>query len=260
MTEAFYVPEGDRYVPTAWTRGPWGPDAQHAGPPAALLGRAVEALEPGDLEVARFTLEVLRPVPLAPLRVEAGVVRPGRRVQLAEASLFDREGEVARATAWRIRPGDGGGEIPERGLGRPPFAGPDETPRLPVFDPGYGESYFTAIEWRGARGRFLEPGPASAWMRLAVPLVAGEEPSPLSRVLVVADSGNGISAELPMARFWFINVELTVHLVRMPEGEWVCVDAVSRIDPRGIGVAQSTLWDERGRIGSGNQSLLVAPR
>jgi hypothetical protein len=77
MTDAFYVPDGDRFAPTAWTRGPWEREAQHAGPPAALVARAIEGLEPaGQLQVARFTFEVLRPIPLTELRIEARVVRP----------------------------------------------------------------------------------------------------------------------------------------------------------------------------------------
>lgn len=107
MAEAFYVADGDRFLPQAWTRGPWGPDAQHAGPPAALVGRAVERLGPvGGMRVARFTMEVLRPIPIRPLRVEAEVVRPGRRVAYARAALADDEGTVALAGAWLIRPSE----------------------------------------------------------------------------------------------------------------------------------------------------------
>ena len=64
----------------------------------------------------------------------------------------------------------------------------------------------------------------------------------------------------PPLEYLFINTELTVHLFRLPVGEWVCLDAVSRIDPSGVGVAESILWDEVGRLGRGNQALLVAPR
>ena len=133
---------------------------------------------------------------------------------------------------------------------------------MPVFDLPWeeSESYFTAMEWRGAGGGFFEPGPAAVWMRPRMPLVEGEEPSPLARVLVAADSGNGISSVASPRDYLFINTELTVHLFRLPIGEWVCVDAVSRIDPSGVGVAESILWDEVGRIGRGNQSLLVARR
>jgi acyl-Coa thioesterase superfamily protein/acyl-CoA thioesterase superfamily protein len=260
VDDAFYVRDGDWFASTPWTRGPWDPGAQHAGPPAALVARAIEGLEPDrEFQVARFTLEILRPIPLTALRVEARVARPGKRVQLVEASLLDERGDVARAGAWLIRRADE--PVPAAGQEPPPFDAPLDAPAAPVFDPPWeGESYFTAMEWRVVRGAFFEPGPAAAWMRSRIPLVEGEEPSPLARVLIVADSGNGISSVRSPLEYLFINTELTVHLFRLPVGEWVCLDAVSRIDPSGIGVAESILWDETGRLGRGNQALLVAPR
>lgn len=259
VPEAFYLPDGDRFIPTDLTRGPWSADAQHAGPPAALLGRAIERLEPADeMAVARFTLEVLRPVPLRPLRVDTRVVRPGRRVQLAQAVLAEEEAEIARASAWRIRPV--AEALAQVDLDPLPFPGPDESPPAPAWTPPWGDSYFTAIEWRSARGSWAEPGPTAMWMRLRFPVVAGEEISALDRVLTVADSGNGISWVVDMATHLFVNTELTVHLVRPAAREWVCLDARTRLGPQGIGVAESVLWDERGRFGSGAQSLLVAPR
>ena len=95
------------------------------------------------------------------------------------------------------------------------------------------------------------------WFRLRVPVVGGEEPSPLQRVLVAADFGNGISSVLDYERFVFINPDLTIYLHRLPIGEWVCLEAVSRVEPQGIGLAESRLWDERGLIGRSLQSLLV---
>lgn len=259
MGDAFFTVDGERFVPSLWTRGPWDPKAQHAGPAAALVGRAVEALEPiGELQVTRFTLEVLRPLPLRPLTIRAEAVRTGRRVQLCTASVSDDEGEVARAAAWRIRPADA--PVPSVALEPTPVPGPADVPAAPAFDPWGGPSYFSGMEWRVARGGFVEPGPAAVWMRMRLPLVEAEEPSALSRVLVAADSGNGISMVLPIDRFLFVNTELTVHLVRMPRGQWVCLDALTRVDSGGIGLAESVLWDEESRIGRGAQSLLVAPR
>src|SRR5262245_43085246 len=127
MSDAFYVADGDSFVPTPFTRGPWDPQAQHAGPPAALLARAIERLDPdGETQVARFTLEILRPIPLTPLRAQARLARPGRRVQLAEASLLDERGEVARASAWQIRRSDQ--PVPEAGHEQVPFDLPDDAP------------------------------------------------------------------------------------------------------------------------------------
>ncbi|HYJ21120.1 MAG TPA: acyl-CoA thioesterase domain-containing protein, partial [Solirubrobacterales bacterium] len=105
MPDAFYEPDGDRYVATALTRGPWDPGAQHAGPPAGLLGREIERLpDAGEFQVGRVTCEILRSVPIGPVRVAARVLRPGRRVQLVEAELSDEAGEpLMRANAWRLR-------------------------------------------------------------------------------------------------------------------------------------------------------------
>ena len=261
VSDAFFIPDGDSFVSTDWTRGPWDPRSQHAGPSSALLGRAFERLEPAGLQVARFTIEILKPIPIGRLTVVAKPVRTGRRVQFAEATLTAGDELIARASAWRIKSTDG--RVQPTPDEAPPFAGPLDSKSFdtPVaWNPERAPSYLTAMEWRFARGTFLETGPASAWMRMRHPLVEGEEIAPLSRVLIAADSGNGISSEADFEKYVYINTELSVHLTRMPEGEWVCLDAVTRIDASGVGLAQSILWDERARIGGGAQSLLVAPR
>jgi hypothetical protein len=224
-----------------------------------LLGRAIEGLEDaGDFQVGRITFEILKSVPIGPVRVEAEVVRPGRRVQLVEASLADNGGELMRARAWRIRTAPL--ELPA-GLREPePPRGPDEGSQPEFFATGQSVGYHTAMEWRSVGGGFLEPGPTTVWMRMRQPLLAGEEPTPLQRTLVAADVGNGISAVLDWRRHLFVNVDLSVHLERMPEGEWVCVDAVTQAQPNGIGTAESVLYDERGRIGRAAQTLLLAER
>ena len=116
------------------------------------------------------------------------------------------------------------------------------------------------MEYRFVRGGFTELGPATVWMRMGVPLLPGEEPSPLQRVLAAADSGNGVSVTLDWSRYLFINVDLSVHLHRMPAGDWICLDAVTFPEPNGIGVADTRLLDERGNIGRAVQTLLVAER
>jgi hypothetical protein len=126
VPDAFYERDGDRFRATELTRGPWDPGSQHAGPPSALIGRQVEALDDADdFQVGRLTLEILRPVPIGPVEVEARVVRPGRRVQLVEACLGDGEQELIRARGWRIRTGSL--ELPEEltDPGEPP-PGPEQ--------------------------------------------------------------------------------------------------------------------------------------
>jgi hypothetical protein len=205
------------------------------------------------MRLGRIAIDILGPVPLAPLTVDARVVRPGRSVELLSASLSGPDGEVMRASAWRVAAGDQRLEDDE-----PPPPGPEQGRDRDFFPTGEEFGYHTAMDYRFIKGGFLMPGPATVWMRQRVPLVAGEQPSPVERLLVVADVGNGISAVLDWREFLFINTELTVHLLRPPEGEWIGVDAVTRLD--GVGLAESVLYDERGRIGRGAQTLLVRPR
>lgn len=261
MDESFYERNGEgSFLASELTRGPWDPGAQHAGPAAALLGREIEGIDgSAGFQVGRIVFEILRPVPIGEVRVEARLLRPGKRVQLVEASLSGEAGELMRATAWLLRVGEL--DLPAEAMDRSPAPqGPAEGWTPEFFPTGDEVGYHTAMEWKAVAGAFLEPGPATVWMRMRQPLVAGEEPTPLQRALIAADVGNGISAVLDYREFVFINVDLTVHFERMPAGEWVCVDAVTRPQPSGIGTAESVLSDERGRIGRAAQSLLVAQR
>ena len=273
--ESFYVPDGGAYLSTELTRGPWDPGSQHAGPPAALIGREIERLEaPEPMQVGRVTFEILRPVPIAPLRVAAEIVRPGRRVELVDATLHADDELLVRARAWRLRagevelpPGLAGTEPPEVASASPQKLRPAWSPPPPdacrereFFDTGQAVGYHTAMEYRFAEGGFIEPGPAQAWMRMRHPLVAGEVPTPLQRVLTAADSGNGVSSTLDWNRYLFINVDLSVHLTRLPQGEWVGLDAITIPEPTGIGITDTALFDERGPLGRAAQTLLVAER
>jgi hypothetical protein len=145
---------------------------------------------------------------------------------------------------------------------RPGFAPPGPAEASPGTFPKTGSDvgYHTAMDYRFLQGDFGEAGPALVWMRMRHPLIAGEEPTPLQRVLVAADSGNGVSATLDWTRYLFINVELTVHLHRALAGEWVCMDAITIPEPDGVGLADTALYDERGPIGRAMQALLIDER
>ena len=166
------------------------------------------------------------------------------------------DGKVAmRATALRMRTVDGA--APEIDVPRP-TAAPEETPEG-SFPVRWDEGYHTAMEVRFAAGSFTEPGPAACWFRMRHPLVADEETSGLCRVLTAADSGNGISGELDITRFRYVNADLTVHLRRAPISEWVGLDSRTTIDQAGVGLTDSLLMDEKSMIGRAAQTLFVAP-
>jgi Thioesterase-like superfamily len=173
--------------------------------------------------------------------------------------LADESGEsVMRARGWRLRTEKVDFERP--GPAVDPPSGPGRGEPGEFFHTGYDVGYHSAMEYRFTEGAFMEPGPATVWLRMGVPLLPGEDPTPLLRVLVAADSGNGVSAALDWRRYLFINVDLTVHLHRMPEGEWVCLDAVTVPEPNGVGIADTRLLDVRGPIGRATQTLLIDER
>jgi hypothetical protein len=264
MSDSFYVPAGDGvWQATVHTAGPWDSNAQHGGPPSALLGRAMLRCQPRpDMMITRFTCEILRSIPVGEITVAARVARPGRSVELLEATASAGGREVARATAWRVLrtacPAvESRQPVPPPLPEAPPTAMTDERPGMAA---GWSDGYMSAMEWRSVRGDVSISGPAIVWMRMRYPLVPDEEPAPLERVLIAADSGNGASWELDISRWLFINPELTVHLHRDPVGEWVCLDAQTAITPGGAGLATCRLSDLDGPLGVSAQSLFIAPR
>ena len=262
-SEALFLPDDGRFVSTDLTRGPWTPDAQHGGPPAALLARAIEREGGGDgMMVARLTVELLRPVPVVPLTVATRLARPGRKVQLVEASLRAGDSEVARATGLRIRTAS----LPLPAAADAAHAPPPPESGAASLPPGaeavsYRAFHRDGVEHRFVTGSFDRPGPATDWIRLRVPLVAGESTPPLARVAAAADFGNGISWTLSRHDgYEFINPDLTIYLHRLPAGEWVCLEAVTWAEPHGVGLAESRLWDRHGPLGRSLQSLLLDRR
>lgn len=257
--QAFYLPDGDRFVPTILTAGPWDAAAQHAGPPSALLAWCIENNHPRpDLQTVRVTVEILGPLPLTPLIARSSLVRSGRSVEVLSGTLSSGGKDLLRAALVRIRTAD----IPAAELppSPPPPSGPETGGPSDFFPTGRDLGYHSAMECSFLRGGFTVPGPATAWMRMRCALVEGQPITPLSRVLVAADSGNGLSSALDYRRWIFINPDLTVYLHRLPRGEWVCLEAATAIEPHGVGLAESRLFDQDGPLGRSLQSLFVAPR
>lgn len=260
---AIFVPDGPgRYQPTELARGPWDPSAQHGGAPAALMAGALEQV-PSDVPMAvvRLTYEFLRPVPLTPLTLSTRVTRPGGRVQLAEAQLSAGEQVVCRAVALRVRIAD----VPVPPVPVAPAANvprPDESAPLVMAAFTDAPPMFagSGVEIRFADGAFDDIGPAVAWFRLRVPVVAGEPVTPLQRVAAASDFGNGVSHTVPWTSHLFINPDLTIYVERLPHGEWVGLDASTRVGDAGAGLTDSLLFDTRGRLGRALQGLYVAER
>lgn len=257
-SESFFLRHDDDFFEaTEWTRGPWSPKHQHAGPPSALVaGRLAEMLDE-PFRIVRMAVEVTRPVPIGKLRMERAFRREGRNVRAIMGLLFDEQGKLVMTTdalAIAEVPLDAAIQHPSMDEALP--ADSDEV-EFPDFDPS--PCYGSAMELRFARGSFGE-GDVMAWMRMRHPLLPGVDPSQLERVMVAADSGNGVSQRLSTRDYTYLNPDLAVTLNRPARGEWIGLGARTDMDARGIGVADTRLYDEQGPIGRGVQTLLVRKR
>ncbi len=269
MSDAIFRRDGAAFVPTELAGSPWGPGLLHGGPPAGLLARAVQgAASSPDFHVARLTIDLFRPVPMAPLRLWAETVREGKRIQVVQASLFAGGTEVSRATALLLRLSevelptsalplaaylDGPDDLPETGLGMRPQNAEEQA----VFRMLSG--FHTTVEVRRLAGA-AGTGKGTAWIRIPVPFIEDEETSPLVRVAATSDFGNALGHVRPTENVGFINADISLYLHRMPRGEWICLETSGTAEPHGLGMVETVVHDTHGPVGRAVQAVIVNRR
>lgn len=260
---AVFTREGEVWQPSELARGPWDPRAQHGGAPSALMAHVAESAmaEPG-WQLVRLTVELVKPVPVAPLATRCST-QSARSTTRLTIDLLAGETLVARGHALMLRgqalalPDGLPGPSPARLLPLPRDC--SEPLRIPGLPEGIS-FYATAVDTLAAQGDVSRPGPGAAWFRLAVPMVRGAPNSPAMRAAAAADFGNGLSWVLPPDRFLFSNADLNLHLHRQPVGEWIGLSSETQADTSGAGTTLSRLYDEQGPIGVAVQTLVLRER
>lgn len=255
---AIYRIEGNTAHTSDFAGGPWDPRLQHGAAPSSLICWTIERLPaPVPMRVARLTVDLMRPVPVAPLTIETEVLREGKKIQLVAVRLLAGGTEVVRATALRIRREDR--TMPSTAFCPPHEMRPPELGHRP--DTAMSATPFLrGIRMSTVRGAFQQPGPAAVWYRAEIPIVEGQPISPLMRAAIAADFCNGTSAVLDFREWTFINGDLTVSLAREPVGDWILLDAETWAGPDSIGIAAARLADRDGYFGRAVQSVLFEKR
>ena len=268
MTDAYYEladphdSRGERFSPSDHVISTWGPAMQNAAPVSALLVRALERCAPrDDTRLSRVVVDLLGPVPMTDqLWVRAHVERPGTKIELLKAEMLapGPDGQprpVANAIAWRFQKGDAAElfSTPTAPL-RPVSEGRS---RLP--DDDTNQTYIQSLDWRWLND-ILNDSPGECWARPLVDLVKGESMTPMERLFAVADIANGMGSGLSLGDWTFLNTDLTVHIHRVPEGEWVGVQAENHYGRDGVGISRGTLFDEHGAVAVLQQAQLVRRR
>ncbi|WP_344313072.1 thioesterase family protein [Fodinicola feengrottensis] len=259
MTDLFYEElGGGKFRPTEATTSPWDQRMQHGGPPTALLATEICRQAGGPpLRLARITVDFLAPIPRSDAEVAVHIVRPGRRTQLTEATMVVDGKAAVVARAWQIAVGAAIEPTPSDS----PPALPDPQPQS--YFPGIGRwGYGEATEWRFVSGGWDVPGPSQVWAHVRLPLLADSDPElvGLQRLLLLADSANGLSAQMFLGDWLFIPPTLTVTVFRYPQSDWIYLDCRTHLSADGGGMSEARLYDEHGYLGSATQPLYVGPR
>jgi acyl-Coa thioesterase superfamily protein/acyl-CoA thioesterase superfamily protein len=254
---AYFERTGPRsFRATEHVSGAWIEDTQHIGPALGLLAHAVEAdrdvRRSDGLVVGRVSYDILGTVPVDVVDVDVDVLRPGRTIELVQATLSRAGRTIVLLRAWLIE----GRET----------ARVAATSHQRIEPPGEMEPWDATSVWPGGfiasvevRRRQLHPGRAAYWVRTSVPLVRDEEVSRLARVAGLLDIANGMTVREDPRKVAFPNIDLTAHLFEQPGGEWIGFDTTVSMGAGGVGLTSSVLHDDRGPIGTSAQILTVRP-
>jgi len=255
---AVYRVEGKRAKTSPNAAGPWDARMQHGSAPAALVTWAAEAIPtPAPMQIVRVTLDLMRPVPVAPLSVETEVLREGRKIQLVAVHLLANDVVVVRGSVLKVR----ADTLPlPSGIADAPVELPPSDQGVPMEPRFAANPFVSGLSVSAVRGGFLQPGPAAIWYRVDRPIVEGGAISQAMRAVIAADFCNGTSSVLDFDQWTFLNADLTVSLARAPVGDWILLDAESWIGPDGAGIAAGRLADTRGYFGRAVQSLVIEKR
>lgn len=254
--DAYFVALGEgRYAPTIHAQGAWREDELHMAPVGGIVAHALESFEPREgMQLARATYEILGMIPAQPFEISCRTVRPGRTIELVEATMTCAGRAIVRASAWRLSTQDTAEvqgthhEVLPDPQSLPPWGGMAK----------WGGGFIRSLEFRSVDGG--EPGRGRAWVHTDLPLVVGEEATATAAFLALVDTANGIATREHPDEWLFPNVDLTIHLYRRPRGSWTGFDTDVAFGPTGVGLTSSTLHDVEGPVGRAEQILTVRPR
>lgn len=256
--EAVFKLKGNIAETRQWAAGPWSAEQQHGSAPSSLIAYAVEQIPaPQPMRVARMTIDLMRPVPVAPLEIKTQILREGRKIQLIGVQLLAGGVEVVRANVLRIRAQDVA--LPPDVQLKPVTVPLPQRDGAPTVTHAHNP-FLSGLSMQEARGSFLKPGPGAIWFRANRPIIEGVAMTPLMRAAVTSDFCNGVSSTLDFTKYTFINADLTISLARMPVGEWILLDAESWMGENGAGIAFGGLADTQGYFGRAVQSLVIERR
>ena len=244
----FFTRDGDAYVPSGLGLSPWDAKSQNGISLAGLAAHTLENIAPQvPMVTAKLTLDIFGSVPMIALEPHVRVLRDGPRFQIVETELHGAGKVWIRATALRVRLG----ESPARTT-------PLTHPMPPADSPQHTVSWF---EMHRIKGNFLGASGAGAmWGRIIASIVPGVPLTPTERMAMTADFGSGFAPLVDHRHWTSANLDIALHMTRLPLGDWLLIDATSHSAGNGIGVATAQIGDAEGMFATAVQTVFLARR
>ncbi len=233
------------------SQGAWQPGEQHLAPASGLVLAEIERRLPSDKLVSRASFDVLGVICSGEFSIDVNVVRPGRTIELVEATMRHGDRVSIHAKVWRL---SGSDTSRVQAVEWDPIPAPLEMERWD-FAAVWGGGYIASLEARQEQG--ARPGRGRSWLRTDCVLVEGESDPPTAGFLKLVDTANGLVVRARPGTMFFANVDLGIHLIRQPEPGWVGFDTRVNFGPTGLGETISILSDIQGPVGTAAQALTV---
>jgi len=246
------------FEPTEHVGGAWNPDEQHIAPVLGLLAHVVErdhATRRPDLPLAltRASYDILGVIPMEAFAISTRVVRPGRTIELVEATLSHGGRAAVTLRAWMLQQSD---TATIQGSPLPHMPARETLTDWSPADVWPGG----AIRSIDSRREAVGTGRSRCWIRPQHPLLADEPVSSRARMLGMVDFANGIATRVAPDEALYPNVDLSASIFREPAGEWFGLDTSVSFGADGTGLTESVLSDEAGPLGTSSQTLTVRRR
>lgn len=237
---------------TVHSQGAWNVGEQHMAPATGLLVNELLQFRPRDgVRLARISLDIIGFIPGGEFTVTTRLLRPGRTIELVESVLEAHGRTSIRARAWRLATQD---TREVECVHEPPM--PGHVSMQPYDITGVWQGGFIS-SLDGRRDASTEAGSGRVWITNPYDMVAGQETADVTKILGMVDTANGIALSQGPGDWLFPNVDLQIHLFRLPKGSWLGLDTMQTFGADGVGLTSSVLHDEAGPFGRSEQILTI---
>ncbi|MDO5667920.1 MAG: thioesterase family protein [Alcaligenaceae bacterium] len=246
------------YQPNLPCQGAWNEHEQHMAPASGLMSYELELFEPrDDMVYGRLSFDILGLIPFKNFTITTRNIRPGKTIELIEVSLSCEGKAAIVGRAWRMMKND---TAMVASIEDEPIMPRDEMIKWPELTGVWGGGYINSLKEHSRTSQQRRQGNAQVWISNDLEMVEGIETSSFVKLIGMVDTSNGVAvAQSSPFSHMFPNVDLQIHLYRLPKGKWLGLSTRQQYGNSGVGLTSSTLYDEEGPFGHSEQILTVRP-